>query len=133
MQCLISSNTLYKNRYSLGKFGISTAGEAQLWSNGRPAVFLKQHLFSPPSWYKPAQLIIDFQHQGAKKKFACQRGSKSSQFYYSFISWYLNGSSLMQFCSTLPYKCKKDVQFKEISHAEIARRERESWMHLHNP
>lgn len=33
----------------------------------------------------------------------------------------------MQFCSTLSYRCEKDVQFKQMSHAMIARHERKAW------
>lgn len=44
----------------------------------------------------------------------------------SLLSQYPNGSSLMQLCSTLSYRCEKDVQFKQMSHAEIARHEKES-------
>lgn len=29
----------------------------------------------------------------------------------------------MRFCSTLSYRCEKDVEFKQMSHTEIARHE----------
>lgn len=66
--------------------------------------------------------------------FAREQSIHSAGFYYCLLAFPKSKWQLPHaYCSTLSYRCEKDVQFKQMSHAEIARHERKARKHLHNP
>lgn len=120
-----------QSRTPLVRFGFPTEGRPITEAMTGKLYFFRQQLYSPSSWYRYCSADSIISHiKKKKRKFACKRGIFIT---LSLLSWDSNGSSLMQFCSTLSYRCEQDVQFKQMSHAEIARRERKAWKHLHNP
>lgn len=134
MQCSIFSNTVYKAELHWWDSGFPVKADPSLKQWQVSCIFPDSNFSVHPGGTDTALLIQLFHTSRSKKrkkrKFAFRRGIFIT---LSLLSWDSNGSSLMQFCSTLSYRCEKDVQFKQMSHAEIARHERKARKHLHNP